>query len=145
MMPVLTGYVLDFEKKQAMDVLDLVDDSLSEDSLSEEELSEEEDSSSQGQIAEKIFFDIPQQNKAKLVVQNREKVGSFKSTNKPGMKVSSMNLENIIEVVGEDGSPCVIKQSSAINDIKELPQFALQLSVESPDSKNQVTRNADIA
>jgi hypothetical protein len=59
MMPVLTGYVLDFENKKAMDVLDLVDDSLSEDSLSEEELSEEEDSSSQGQIAEKIFFDIP--------------------------------------------------------------------------------------
>jgi hypothetical protein len=60
--------------------VDIVDDSLSEDSLSEEDPSESSHTP-EDQIAEKIFFDIPEQNKAKLVVQTRTKVGSFKSTN----------------------------------------------------------------
>jgi hypothetical protein len=105
-MPVLTGYVLDFNKQ-------LVDDSLSEDSLSEDEPSE---GSSQGQIAEQVFFDIPvSQNKSKLMIQNKS--FASKSYNKSGLKVSTMDLENIIEVT-EDGSPCVIKQSSAVSEFK---------------------------
>jgi hypothetical protein len=130
-MPVLTGYVLDFNKQ-------LVDDSLSEDSLSEDEPSE---GSSQGQIAEQVFFDIPvSQNKSKLMIQNKS--FASKSYNKSGLKVSTMDLENIIEVT-EDGSPCVIKQSSAVSEFKAPEEITLQTSIESPDCKKHQKDNVD--